>query len=97
MAGRPWWVDYGDNPGLVFPVGVEDFLEEHAQRVHVIDAEMDNVMVVATAQRGKSTTLMTLITAGALMYRPGGDVLLRGRLAVPRRGLPTCGRCREYD
>lgn len=68
--GRPWWVDYGDNPGLVFPVGVEDFPEEHAQRVHVIDAEMDNVMVVATAQRGKSTTLMTLITAGALMYRP---------------------------
>ncbi|MFN8072193.1 MAG: type VII secretion protein EccCa [Mycobacterium sp.] len=68
--GKPWWVDYGDNPGLVFPVGVEDFPEEHAQRVHVIDAEMDNVMVVATAQRGKSTTLMTLITSAALMYRP---------------------------
>ena len=68
--GKPWWVDYGENPGLVFPVGVEDFPEEHAQRVHVIDAEMDNVMVVATAQRGKSTTLMTLITTAALMYRP---------------------------
>ena len=50
--GKPWWVDYGENPGLVFPVGVEDFPEEHAQRAHVIDAEMDNVMVVATAQRG---------------------------------------------
>ena len=68
--GKPWWVDYGQNPGLLFPVGVEDFPEEHAQRVHVIDAEMDNVMVVATAQRGKSTTLMTLITSAALMYRP---------------------------
>lgn len=68
--GKPWWVDYGHNPGLVFPVGIEDFPEEHAQRVHVIDAEMDNVMVVATAQRGKSTTLMTLITSAALMYRP---------------------------
>lgn len=68
--GKPWWVDYGQNPGLVFPVGIEDFPEEHAQRVHAIDAEMDNVMVVATAQRGKSTTLMTLITSAALMYTP---------------------------
>lgn len=68
--GRPWWDDYGNNPGLVFPVAVEDFPEEHAQRVHVLDVEMDNVMVVATAQRGKSTTLMTLITSAALMYRP---------------------------
>ncbi|MGH3524552.1 MAG: type VII secretion protein EccCb, partial [Mycobacterium sp.] len=38
--------------------------------VHTIDAEMDNIMVVATAQRGKSTTLMTLMTSAALMYRP---------------------------
>jgi type VII secretion protein EccCb len=68
--GKPWWADYGDNPGLVFPVGIEDFPEEHTQRVHAIDVETDNVMVVATAQRGKSTTLMTLITSAALMYRP---------------------------
>jgi type VII secretion protein EccCa/type VII secretion protein EccCb len=68
--GKPWWVDYGQNPGLVIPVGIEDFPEDHAQRVHVIDAEMDNIMVVATAQRGKSTTLMTLVTSAALMYRP---------------------------
>lgn len=68
--GKPWWTDYGQNPGLVFPVGIEDFPQEHAQRVHVVDAEMDNIMVVATAQRGKSTTLMTLMTSAALMYRP---------------------------
>ena len=68
--GRPWDVDYGQNPGLVFPVGIVDIPEEHAQRVHAIDAEMDNVMVVATAQRGKSTTLMTLMASAALMYRP---------------------------
>ena len=42
------WRESG--PGL--SVGVEDFPEEHAQWAHVIDAEMDNVMVVATAQRG---------------------------------------------
>lgn len=68
--GKPWDVDYGRNPGLVFPVGIVDIPEEHTQRVHVIDAEMDHIMVVATAQRGKSTTLMTLMTSAALMYRP---------------------------
>lgn len=68
--GKPWHVDYGDNPGLVFPIAIEDIPEDHIQRVHVIDAEMDNIMVVATAQRGKSTTLMTLMTTAALMYRP---------------------------
>ena len=68
--GRPWWDDYGANPGLVFPIGIEDVPEEHVQRIHIIDAETDNVIVVGTAQRGKSTTLMTLIASGALMYRP---------------------------
>ncbi len=68
--GKPWWVDYGQNPGLLFPIGMEDFPEEHAQRVHVVGAEVDNIMVVATAQRGKSMTLMTLIASAALMYRP---------------------------
>jgi type VII secretion protein EccCa/type VII secretion protein EccCb len=68
--GKPWHVDYGQNPGLVFPVAIVDIPDEHAQRVHAIDAEMDNVIVVATAQRGKSTTLMTLLTSAALMYRP---------------------------
>jgi type VII secretion protein EccCa/type VII secretion protein EccCb len=68
--GKPWHIDYGQNPGLVFPIGIVDIPDEHAQRVHAIDAEMDNVIVVATAQRGKSTTLMTLMTSAALMYRP---------------------------
>ncbi|WP_118913738.1 type VII secretion protein EccCa [Mycobacterium shigaense] len=68
--GKPWYVDYGQNPGLVFPVGVVDIPEDHAQRVHVMEVEMDNIMVVATAQRGKSTTLMTLMVSAALMYRP---------------------------
>lgn len=68
--GKPWHVDYGHNPGLVFPVGVVDVPDEHAQRVHIVDAEMDNIMVVATAQRGKSTTIMTLMVSAALMYRP---------------------------
>jgi type VII secretion protein EccCa/type VII secretion protein EccCb len=68
--GKPWHLDYGQNPGLVFPVGIVDIPDEHTQRVHAIEAEMDNIMVVATAQRGKSTTLMTLMTSAALMYRP---------------------------
>jgi type VII secretion protein EccCb len=68
--GKPWHVDYGQNAGLVVPFGIVDIPEDHVQRVHVIDAEMDNIMVVGTAQRGKSTTLMTLMASAALMYRP---------------------------
>jgi type VII secretion protein EccCa/type VII secretion protein EccCb len=68
--GKSWHVDYGQNPGLIFPVGIVDIPDEHVQRVHVVDAEMDNIMVVATAQRGKSTALMTVMTSAALMYRP---------------------------
>jgi type VII secretion protein EccCa/type VII secretion protein EccCb len=68
--GKPWQLDYGENPGLVFPLGIVDVPDEHAQRVHVVNAELDNIMVVATAQRGKSTTLMTLMTSAALMYAP---------------------------
>ena len=67
---KPWHVDYGQNAGLVLPFAIVDIPEDHVQRVHVVDAEMDNIMVVGTAQRGKSTTLMTLMTSAALMYRP---------------------------
>lgn len=87
--GKPWWQDYGMNPGLVFPLGIEDIPEEHTQRVHVIDAETDNVIVVATAQRGKSTTLMTLIAAGAVMYRPDRVTFFCvGASLYPIEGIP---------
>ena len=68
--GKPWHVDYGDNPGLILPIGIEDIPEDHAQEVYSLDVLMDNVMVAGTAQRGKSTTLMTLVASAALMYRP---------------------------
>ncbi|MBW0017998.1 MAG: type VII secretion protein EccCa [Mycobacterium sp.] len=87
--GRPWDVDYGHNPGLVLPVGIVDIPDEHAQRVHAIDAEMDNIMVVATAQRGKSTTLMTLMASAALMYRPERVTFFCiGASLYPVEGLP---------
>ncbi|MCV7075854.1 type VII secretion protein EccCa [Mycobacterium szulgai] len=87
--GKQWNVDYGNNPGLVLPVGIVDIPEEHTQRVHALDAEMDNIMVVATAQRGKSTTLMTLMTAAALMYRPERVTFFCiGASLYPVEGLP---------
>lgn len=87
--GRPWHVEYGQNPGLVFPLGIVDIPEEHDQRVHAINAEMDNIMVVATAQRGKSTTLMTLMTSAALMYRPERVTFFCiGASLYPVEGLP---------
>ena len=86
---KPWDVDYGQNPGLVFPLGIVDIPEEHDQRVHAINAEMDNIMVVGTAQRGKSTTLMTLMTAAALMYRPERVTFFCiGASLFPVEGLP---------
>lgn len=90
--GKPWWADYGENPGLAFPVGIEDLPEDHDQRVHVVDAEMDNVIVVATAQRGKSTTLMTAIASGALMYRPERVAFFCiGAAMYPVEGIPHVG------
>ncbi|MCV7199025.1 type VII secretion protein EccCa [Mycobacterium angelicum] len=87
--GKPWDVDYGNNPGLVLPVGIVDIPEDHTQRVHALDAEMDNIMVVATAQRGKSATLMTLMTAAALMYRPERVTFFCvGASLYPVEGLP---------
>ncbi|AYE99556.1 type VII secretion protein EccCb (plasmid) [Mycobacterium paragordonae] len=71
--GKPWFVDYGDRgdqPGLPLMVGMVDIPFDHRQEVHVLDVERDNVMVVATAGMGKTTTLMTLITSGCLLYRP---------------------------
>lgn len=87
--GQPWREDYGQNPGLVFPIGMVDMPDEHAQRVHAIDAEMDNIMVVATAQRGKSTTLMTLVASAALMYRPERVAFFCiGASLYPVEGIP---------
>ncbi|MDT5222770.1 MAG: hypothetical protein QOG19_177 [Mycobacterium sp.] len=87
--GRPWDVAYGQNPGLVLPLGIVDIPEEHDQRVHAINAQMDNIMVVGTAQRGKSTTLMTLMTAAALMYRPERVTFFCiGASLFPVEGLP---------
>ena len=48
--GKPWHVDYGDNPGLV-PDRHRDIPEDHAQEVYSLDVLMDNVMVAGTAQR----------------------------------------------
>lgn len=68
--GKPWHVDYGQNPGLMFPVGVMDIPEESKQVVHAVDALRSNVIVVGAKQRGKTTTLMTLMCSAATMYSP---------------------------
>ena len=68
--GKPWHVDYGQNAGLMFPVGVMDIPEESKQIVHAVDALRSNVIVVGAKQRGKTTTLMTLMCSAATMYSP---------------------------
>ncbi|MEB3020128.1 type VII secretion protein EccCa [[Mycobacterium] crassicus] len=68
--GRPWDVDYGRNPGLVWPLAIEDIPEDAQQLVHSVDVLRSNVMVVGAKSRGKTTTLMTLMCSAALMYAP---------------------------
>lgn len=68
--GQPWNLDYGDNRGLVFPVGVMDIPEESQQVVYAMDALRSNVIVVGAKQCGKTTTLMTLMCSAATMYSP---------------------------
>ncbi len=70
LRGRPWDVDYGDNAGLLMPVALEDRPREHRQDVHCLDLLNDNALIVCAPQRGATTAVMTMVTAGSLMYRP---------------------------
>ena len=68
--GKSWHAEYGQNSGLMFPVGVMDIPEESKQVVYAIDALRSNIIVVGAKQCGKTTTLMTLICSAATMYSP---------------------------
>jgi S-DNA-T family DNA segregation ATPase FtsK/SpoIIIE len=68
--GKPWDVDYGDNPGLTLPVALEDRPRQHRQDVFCLDVLSDNAMIIGAPKRGATTAVMTMITTGALMYRP---------------------------
>lgn len=68
--GKPWDVDYGQNPGLVLPLAMVDIPEDAKQQVHAVDVLRSNVMVVSGKSKGKTTTLMTLMCSAALMYNP---------------------------
>jgi type VII secretion protein EccCb len=68
--GKPWDVEYGDNPGLIFPLALEDRPRQHRQDVFSLDLLSDNAMIVAAPKRGATTAMQTLVVTGSLMYRP---------------------------
>ena len=68
--GRPWYEDYGDNPGLTLPVALADYPRGARQEVYSLDLLNDNALLVAAPGRGATTAVMTMVTAGALLYRP---------------------------
>ena len=70
VRGKPWDVDYGKTPGLAFPVGIEDRPRQHRQDVHFVDLLGANALVIGGPQSGVTTTLATMMTTAALMYRP---------------------------
>ena len=68
--GREWYEDYGNNPGLSFPVALADYPRGARQEPHCLELLRDNALIVAAPNRGATTAVMTLVTAGALLYRP---------------------------
>ena len=68
--GRPWFVDYGDNPGLFMPVALADFPRGARQEAHCLDLLRDNALILAAPNRGATTAVMTMVSAAALLYRP---------------------------
>lgn len=70
LRRKPWFQDYGQTPGLRFPVGIEDRPFRHAQVVYALDFSAGNCAVIGRASSGKTTALVTMITGAALMYHP---------------------------
>ncbi|GAA2424359.1 type VII secretion protein EccCa [Mycolicibacterium llatzerense] len=68
--GRPWYVDYGNNPGLTFPVALADYPRDAEQRAHTLDLMGNNALVVCKAGRGATTAVRTLVTTASLLYKP---------------------------
>jgi type VII secretion protein EccCb len=68
--GRPWYVDYGDNAGLSMPVALADYPRGARQEAHCLDLLRDNALILAAPNRGATTAVMTMVTSGALLYRP---------------------------
>ena len=68
--GRPWYVDYGNNPGLAAPVALADYPRGARQEPHCLELLRDNALIVAAPTRGTTTAVMTAITSSALLYRP---------------------------
>ncbi len=70
LRRKPWYEDYGNTAGLLFPVGIEDRPFQHAQRVYALDLSSGNCAVIGQKDAGKTTVLTTTITGAALMYHP---------------------------
>ncbi|MEE6140370.1 type VII secretion protein EccCa [Mycobacterium sp. 050128] len=68
--GRPWHVDYGNNPGLFMPVALADYPRGARQEPYCMDLLRDNALVVGAPTRGATTAVMTMVTSTALLYRP---------------------------
>lgn len=68
--GRPWYADYGDNPGLFAPVALADYPRGARQEPYCLDLLRDNALILAAPNRGATTAAMTMVTAAALLYTP---------------------------
>lgn len=70
LRGRPWYEEYGNNPGLLLPFGQEDRPRDCTQPVFAVDVSTEHVAVAGGKQSGLTTALMTAVVGGSLMYDP---------------------------
>lgn len=71
LRGKSWRDDYGNTPGLVLPVGLEDRPFDCTQPVTTVDLRREQHWAIAGGKTsGLSTAMATAVLGGALLYRP---------------------------
>ena len=94
--GKPWHVDYGQNPGLTFPIGIVDIPEDHTQLVHVHRRRDGQHHGGRHRPARQEHHVDDVDDVGGVDVPPrAGDVLLHRGVAVSDGRAAACGRCRQ--
>lgn len=70
LRGKPWYEDYGNNPGLLLPIAQEDRPYECRQPVLAMDMNGRHYSITGGKQTGLTEAAMTAVLCGSMMYRP---------------------------
>ena len=87
--GRPWHVDYGNNPGLFMPVALADYPRGARQEPYCLDLLRDNALVVGAPNSGGHHCGDDDGDVGGAAVSPGAGAVLLHRGQRPAAG--ACG------